>query len=339
MHKSLAVLSLALLTLSGCANHSLSHGRAFQVQKVSYTALNGWKTDNMREALPAMLRSCQKPTAEWKNFCQGLQAYKYASSDKIREYMEKTLTPYRAVSYGSNSGTITGYYEAELTGTRTRTKASQVPIYAAPAGYRQGDTLETRKEIEATPNYAPVVAWADDPVDKFILQIQGSGRMTTPSGEEIKLGYAGNNGQPFKGISGIMQEAGALPKGGGSMPQVRTWLKAHPAEAKKFMAENPRYIFFKENKGESPYGSAGVVLTPKRSVAVDRDYIPMNTPMWLETKDPDGAKLNRVVVAQDVGGAIKGGIRADFFWGHGETAFNKAGRMKSAGQYFLLLPN
>lgn len=339
MRKSLIALSLALLTLSGCANHSLSHGRAFQVQKVSYAALSGWKDDNMREALPAMLRSCTRPAAEWKNFCQGLQQYKYASSDQIRGYIEKSLTPYRVTSNGSNTGTITGYYEAELKGTRTRTKASQVPIYAPPAGYKQGDTVETRKEIESTPNYARVVAWADDPVDKFILQIQGSGRMITPSGEEIKLGYAGNNGRTFVGIGQIMQKEGVLKKGAGSMPQIRTWLKAHPAEAKKLMAQNPRYIFFKETKGASPYGSAGVVLTPKRSVAVDKDYIPMNTPMWLETKDPDGIKLNRVVVAQDVGSAIKGGIRADFFWGHGETAFNKAGRMKSNGQYFLLLPN
>ena len=123
-----------------------------------------------------------------------------------------------------------------------------------------------------------------------------------------------------------------------SMPQMKAWLQSHPEEAIDLMNENPRYIFFQEIIGESPYGAAGVVLTPERSVAVDREYIPMHTLMWLDTKDPDGFPIQKLVVAQDVGSAIQGGIRADYFWGHGEAAFNKAGRMKSKGRYFLLLP-
>lgn len=337
MHKSFIAVSFILLALSGCASHTLSQGRSFQLHKVSYSALNGWNDDNLREAMPAMIRSCKRPAAEWKNFCGGLRAYQFASTDKIRSYMEKTLTPYQVTSGGNPNGTITGYYEAELTGTRTRTKSSQVPVYGVPSGYRQGDKLETRQEIESTPGYAPVVAWADDPVELAIMQIQGSGIMETPNGE-IQLGYAGNNGRTFKGLGQILIEAGIKPEGGYSMPSIKKWLQQHPAEARQLMAKNPRYIFFKVNT-DGPYGSAGVVLTPMRSVAVDSTYIPSHTPMWLEAKDPDGRKLNRVVVAQDVGGAIKGGVRADFFWGHGAAAFDKAGRMKSTGQYFLLLPN
>ena len=122
------------------------------------------------------------------------------------------------------------------------------------------------------------------------------------------------------------------------MPAMKAWLQENPQKARKIMSKNPRYIFFKENQGDSPYGAAGVVLTAKRSVAVDKKYIPMNTPLFLNTKDPDGPYIQKLVVAQDIGSAIQGGIRADYFWGHGKEAFEKAGRMKSAGTYYLLLP-
>jgi membrane-bound lytic murein transglycosylase A len=242
-------------------------------------------------------------------------------------------------SYGDKTGKITGYYEAELKGSRHKIKASQVPIYGNPYGYKYGDTVKTRKKIEADKDFdAPIIAWADDPVDLFILHIQGSGRLITPGGEEIKLGYSGNNGQPFKGIGAIMADEGIPGEYRKSMGAIRKYLKAHPVKARELMAQNPRYIFFKEKPGQSPYGAAGVVLTPYRSIAVDPDFIPMHTPVWLSTSDPDGVPLTRLVMAQDKGTAIKGGIRADFFFGHGETAFDKAGRMHKSGGYYLLLP-
>ncbi|MGN1062815.1 MAG: murein transglycosylase A [Alphaproteobacteria bacterium] len=337
MRKAVLLLGTAvLLGLSGCG-HSLDKGRAFSLRPVSYYSLDGWNDDAIYEAMPALIRSCQKPAPNWKDFCSGLSAYKYASPARIRGYIEKKLTPYAVTAYGSDKGIITGYYEAELTGTRTKIKEGQVPVYAVPKGYKNGQRLPSRAQIESTPHYASVIAWADNPVDLFILQVQGSGRMETPDGE-IKLGYAGNNGHTFKGLGQILKENGIKPEGGYSMPSIKKWLLAHPEQARALMAQNPRYIFFKEVRGDSPYGSAGVVLTPRRSVAVDKNYIPMHTPMWLDVKDPDGDKLNRLVVAQDVGNAIQGGIRADFFWGHGETAFDKAGRMKSSGKYYLLLP-
>ncbi len=335
MHKTLVALSFILL-LTSCG-HELDKGREFTLEKVSYSKLDGWDDDNIRQALPAMLRSCARPTADYKEFCAGLKKNQNASGSKIRSYIEKSLTPYKVISKGKDKGKITGYYEAELNGTRTKTHAGQVPVYGAPKGYRQGQKLASRKKIESTSNYAPIVAWADDPVELFVMQIQGSGVMTTPSGEEIQLGYAGNNGHTFKSLGQIMKENGVRPAGGYSMPAMKKWLQQNPSKGRKLMAQNPRYIFFKENK-EGPYGSAGVVLTPKRSVAVDKKFIPMHTPMFLEVRDPDGAKLNRLVMAQDVGNAITGPIRADFFWGHGSDAFHKAGRMNSNGRYYLLLP-
>ncbi len=337
MHKILMAGVGALLLLNGCSSHDLSKGRSFSLSESSFSDLKGWEDDNIREAMPALIRSCHKATGGWRSFCQGLQGYRFSSTAKIRSYLEDNLTPYAVTAYGSENGKITGYYEAELTGTRTKVRETQVPVYGVPRGYQNGDKLDTREDIEDTENYAPIIAWADDPVELFILHIQGSGRMQTPNGE-IKLGYAGNNGRTFKALSQILRDEGIKPSGGYSMPSMKKWLQKNPKKARRLMAQNPRYIFFKETQGDTPYGSAGVVLTPKRSVAVDKNYVPMHTPLWLETKTPNGEKLNRLVVAQDVGNAITGGIRADFFWGHGEEAFNNAGRMNSRGKYYLLLP-
>ena len=333
---SMSVLMLTASLLCGCpSGHHLSQGRAFKLKEVSFNSLPGWNYDNFAEAMPALLRSCQNPNAQWVKFCMGLQRYRYSESYPIKKYIESQLTPYLVVSYGETVGTITGYYEAELTGTRYRVSRTQVPVYGVPVGYQNGKTYPTRASIEKDGINAPIIAWADDPVELFILQIQGSGRMITPDGE-IKLGYAGNNNRTFKGLGTIFASHGI--KNLYSMQNMKKWLQDHPSEGRKIMAENPRYIFFKENQGDSPYGSAGVVLTPERSVAVDKSYIPMHTLMYLNTTDPDGMYIQKLVVAQDIGKAIKGGVRADYFWGHGEKAFTKAGRMKSKGSYYLLLP-
>ncbi len=330
------MIGIGAFLMTGCSSGpELSQGRVFKLRETSCRDLPGWEQDNFSEALPALLKSCQKPSEQWADFCEDLQDYRYATSSQIKAFLEQRLTPYIVVSYGKPNGTFTGYYEAELTGTRERVHDGQVPIYGLPDGYENGEKYDSREDIEEDGIDAPIIAWADDPVELFILHVQGSGRMITPDGE-IKLGYAGNNGRTFVGLWTLLREYGVT--GLHSMPQMKAWLQAHPKEAREIMQGNPRYIFFKENYGDSPYGSAGAVLTPKRSIAVDRQYIPMHTPMWLDTKDPNGIPLQRLVVAQDVGNAIKGPVRADFFWGHGEEAFNNAGRMKSNGRYFILLP-
>lgn len=333
---SFSFLCGACLLLSACpSSHSLSQGRAFKLKEVPFSALPGWNNENFEEALPALMRSCQNPNQQWQHFCGGLTRYANSGSYQIKRYIESQLTPYLVVSYGGTTGTITGYYEAELHGTRHRVSASQVPVYGLPQGYVNGKTYPTRASIEENGIDAPVIAWANDPVELFILQVQGSGRMITPDGE-IKLGYAGNNNRTFKALGTIFASHGIGNLH--SMQNMRAWLREHPEEGRKLMAENPRYIFFKEISGESPYGAAGVVLTPEHSVAVDKNYIPLHTPMYLNTIDPDGVYIQKLVVAQDIGKAIQGPIRADFFWGHGEKAFNKAGRMKNLGSYYLLMP-
>ncbi len=337
MIKLLSATTALLCLLSACSSHHLSQGRSFNLTEVDFSDLPGWADEDLTKALPALQNACLKPTAEWQKFCADLPVN--ASDSKLRAYLEKRLTPYQVSVRGETTGKITGYYEAELTGSRTQLNGVQIPIYGVPDGYQNGDKLPTRRDIEKDFDFdAPIIAWADDPVELFILHVQGSGRMMTPDGE-IRLGYAGNNGRAFKGIGSILAEEGLLDETGHSMPQIKEWLQNHPEEATDLMAQNPRYIFFREITGETPIGTAGVPLTPMHSVAVDTRYIPMQTPMWLTTQDPDGLPIQHLVVAQDTGNAIKGGIRADFFWGHGEEAFHKAGRMNQPGSYYLLLPD
>ena len=338
--RKVAVICLAVcLLLSGCGYHSLSKGRAFRLSKVSFSDLPGWTDDDLNDAYPALARACLKPSKEWKNFCDGLSDYRYASSRKLRQYIEHKLTPYRVTSYGDTTGRITGYYEAELTGTRTKQREGQVPVYGLPYNYDKSQTYDKRRSIENDSDFeAPILAWADDPIDLFLVHVQGSGRMETPDGE-IHLGFAGSNNRTFTGIGQILTDEGLIEEAGHSMQQIRAWLKDHPKQARQLMAKNDRYIFFREIQGDTPIGTAGVPLTPYHSVAVDRDFIPMQTPMWLVTTDPNDEPIQTLVVAQDTGAAIKGGIRADYFFGHGEQAFQLAGRMNTKGSYYLLLPD
>ena len=333
------VLLLASATLlSSCSSSFLDKGRAFHMQSVSWSQVPGWQSDDLREVLPAVLNSCTKAPQKMIRFCQGLNSHVNDDSVGLRAYFEQNLQPYLVTSRGSSVGKITGYYEAELTGSRERLGGAQVPIYGAPYDYTPNEKTVPREKIELFGIDAPVIAWADDPVELFIAQVQGSGRLTTPSGEVIHLGYAGNNGYTFTGIGQILIDEGVDTGTTRSMPAIRDWLQAHPVEASKLMRKNKRYIYFREIQGETPYGTAGVVLTPERSVAVDTTYIPMHTMMFLNTTTPDGAPIQKMVVAQDTGAAIKGGIRADYFWGHGEQAFENAGRMNQAGSYYVLLP-
>ncbi len=336
MRKVLLLTSSFILgvgLLNGCS--IFSQGKYFQLRKTNYDTISSFENDNFQAAMPALLRTCAANPPHLADFCAGLPHYQYASSEEIKTYIKSKLTPYITASHGKTKGTITGYYEPILTGTRIKTKSTQVPVYGVPENYKNGKTYPTRANIEKKGINAPIIAWVDNPVDLFLLHVQGSGRINTPTGE-IKVGYAGNNNRDFTGFGEILPKAGI--KGLYSMPDIRAYLNKHPEKARDLMRENDRFIFFKENTGQSPYGAANVVLTPQRSIAADNRYIPMHTIMWLETTSPNGTPIQKLVVAQDVGNAIKGGIRADYFWGLGEQAFQQAGKMKSPGRYYLLLP-
>jgi membrane-bound lytic murein transglycosylase A len=184
------------------------------------------------------------------------------------------------------------------------------------------------------------MVWVDDAVDAFFLHIQGSGRVVMEDGSVMRVGYAGQNGHPYVAVGRELIARGVLTKENVSMQSIREWLRANPGEAAGLMNKNPSFVFFRPLDGEGPQGAQGVALTPGRSLAVDRSFVPYGLPVWLDAQDPlDGAaRLRRLMVAQDTGGAIRGPVRGDVFWGHGDDAELRAGKMKSPGRYHLLIP-
>lgn len=342
-----------------------------------FADLPGWAEDRPAEALPPLLRSCavllRQPAdrpmgrsgttaGQWQAPCAAAAAVPAGDNGAARRYFETWFEPWRAAAGNQPEGLFTGYYEAELRAAPRPDGRFAHPIHGRPAdlvtvdlkpfdigktetlvGRLDGARLVPylrRAEIErgALGERAPVLLWADDPVDVLLLHIQGSGRVTLPDGTLRRVGFAASNGHRFVGIGKTLIERGKLPRDQATMPAVVAWLKANPAEAAALVAENPRYIFFRLLDGEGPLGAQGVALTPGRSLAVDPDHIPLGAPLWLDAKDPDGLPLRRLMLAQDTGAAIKGPVRGDFFWGSGAAAFDKAGRMKSRGGYWLLLP-
>lgn len=305
---------------------------------------------------------------DWQGLCaelsRALPPGNETDETALRAWLEERFQPYALTAAdGTANGTFTGYYEAALRGAREKAPGYETPLYGVPpdlvtvdlgdsdpqlkgkkvVGRIDGTEVKpywTRQEIEdgALDGAASVVLWAADPVDAHILHIQGSGQVSLPDGTIQRVGYAGNNGHGFVGVGSEMMRRGLLEPGKASMPHIRTWLKANPDKAREVMQANPRYIFFREIQGEGPIGAFGVPLTPRRSIAVDTRYVPLGIPLWLDSVDPDGLPLERLMVAQDIGSAIKGVVRGDFFWGPGEPALEKAGRMKSQGQWYVLLP-
>jgi membrane-bound lytic murein transglycosylase A len=291
---------------------------------------------------------------------------------RARAFFTERFRPYRAANNAEPRGLFTGYYEIELRGSRTRSARYSVPIYGLPKDLVTADLKEfdpslsgkiiigrvaagkfhpypDRAAIESMGlgGNAPVLAWADDAVDVFFLHIQGSGLIRMDSGESVRVGYAAKNGQPYRAVGRVLVERGALAKKDVSMQSIRAWLAANPSEADAVMATNPSYVFFRElPKGpggvarDGPDGAMGVTLTAGRSLAVDRRFMPLGAPVWLDAQNPDRPEVRtrRLVVAQDTGGAITGPVRGDVFWGTGHDAAERSGRMREFGSYYLLLP-
>jgi membrane-bound lytic murein transglycosylase A len=217
-------------------------------------------------------------------------------------------------------------------------------------GRIEGDRLVPyfdRDEIErgALDGRALELLWVDDPIDKFFLQIQGSGLVRLADGRLLRVGYADQNGRAYRPIGRDLVEMGELSREEVSLQSIAAWLRANPDRADAVMDKNPSYVFFQllgdAEALEGPLGAQGVPLLAGRSLAVDRRYIPYGAPVWLETEAPfpDGERsLHRLMIAQDTGGAIKGGVRGDVFRGAGDLAEHVAGHMKSRGSYFLFLP-
>jgi membrane-bound lytic murein transglycosylase A len=258
------------------------------------------------------------------------------------------------VRVGTGTAFATGYYEPEISGSRVRAPGFEVPIYRTPSDLircsgssgtgrgrinREGqcELFYTRGDIEdgALQGRGLEIGWAADPIELFFLQIQGSGRVRTPDGSVVRIGYDNQNGREYVAIGRLLRERGVLPAGGASMQAIVEWMRANPEQGKALMRENLSYIFFKELTGPGPLGALGVPVTPEATVAADPLFVPLGAPIFLTMDRPEA---NGLWIAQDTGGAIKGANRFDTFWGAGAEATRIAGGMSANGHALILLP-
>lgn len=309
--------------------------------------------------------------ANWRQPCQIVQNLDPQDHTQARRFFQTWFIPYEVSDAGdapgdgsAGEGLFTGYYEPELNGAWQRGGAFQTPLYARPADLVSvslgafddelgGNTLWGRVEdgkLRPYPSREHIenglvdglkpLLWVDDPVDVFFLQVQGSGRVKMPDGTIARVGFAGKNGLKYRSIGRILIDSGEIPANRLTMDAIRDWVHARPAEGPGLLRQNPSYIFFRLLDGDGPLGAQGVALTPGRSLAIDRRYMPLGAPLWLMTHAPldASAPFNRLMVAQDTGGAIKGVVRGDIFFGPGAPAARQAGNMKRPGRYVILLP-
>ncbi len=331
-------------------------------------ALPGWRSAKLAPSLKAFVAGCPRlrATAALARACDVADALPADDEPSARQFFETGFSAYAIVSpEDSASGMITGYYEPVIAGSRVRSAAYADPILGVPDdlidvdlaslypelnGMRLRGRLDGRKlipyysraEIDARGSGmpAPVIAWAADPVELFFLQIQGSGQIRLEDGTRLRVGYANQNGHPYSSIGRYLVTNGALALEQASMQGIKDWAAAHPDELRQTLEHNASYVFFRELPvSGGPTGALGVPLSAEYSIAVDRRYIPLGAPVYLATTFPLSTDaLQRLMIAQDTGGAIRGAVRADFFWGSGAEAGALAGRMRQQGSMWLLWP-
>ncbi|MGM9481675.1 murein transglycosylase A [Roseateles sp. NT4] len=312
---------------------------------VDWKELPGWGNDDLLAAWPALLASCQRPAPGWAEFCARAALQSPADPLEATVFLMKHLRPWRlSADGGEATGLMTGYFEPQLTASRSRQGAFQWPLHALPADPALRRT--PRRDIDANPRFAALeLAYVDDPFALLQLQIQGSGRlvMRDASGAEriSRVAYAGHNDQPFQSVARALLDRGEVSD---ATPRTLSdWARRNPAKVREALAVNPRVVYFREealaNAGLGPRGAQGVALTPGRSVAIDRNHIALGTLLWVDSSEPmSTTPLRRLVLAQDTGSAIQGAVRADFFWGWGDEAALLASRTKQPLRLWALWP-
>ena len=315
--------------------------------------------------------------ADWRDACSAILESRARGGEVARALFETHFRPFLAFDRTSPLGLFTGYYEALLHGSLRRSPKYQYPLYGPPRDVISVDLGEFREDLDGRriagrlagrrlvpyPDRSAIDAgalggrglefvWVDDPVDAFFLHVQGSGRVRMEDGSTMRVGYAGQNGHAYFAIGRELIERGEVAREDMSMQAIRSWIATNPEQSRSLLEKNPSYVFFRNlgmSRNEpvaSAVGAMGVELTPERSLAVDRRFIALGTPIWLETTlpvapphEPEGPRSwQRLLVAQDTGGAIRGPVRGDVFFGFGERASALAGKMKQNGRYWLLLP-
>lgn len=334
-----------------------------------WEVLPEWSTLDLTPSWAALLQSCRvlKAKPQWQAVCSGTELVDKNDSEAQRKFYEDKLAPFQVFNPdGSENGVITGYYEPLLKGSRFKSERFRYPLYAAPddmleidlgdaypqlKGQRLRGRLSGKKvvpyykraEIDAGTESLKgrELFWVESSVELFFLQIQGSGRIELVDGRQIKVGYAEQNGHPYVSIGKKLIEMGEMKLENASMQGIKAWGEKNPNKLMALLELNPSYVFFRELPEHltAPLGALGVPLTNEYSIAIDPKSIPLGSPVFLATTHPNTATpLNRLMLAQDTGGAIRGPVRADFFWGFGEKAGAQAGRMKQQGRMWVLFP-
>lgn len=334
---------------------------------VDFAQLPGWSADHLSRALPAFLAGCAAlranpgqrlggsglaaslgaTPAQWQPACAAARAVQAGDDAAARRFFEAEFQPYGISADGGAIGLFTGYYEPVVAGSRRQTAVYKYPLYRRPpdlpAGASRGYFTRAQIEHGALAHRHLELLWLADPIDVFFLHIQGAGRVRLPDGQIVRVTYAGKNGRPYVPIGRVLVDRGEMTLDQVSMQSIRAWLTAHPGQAAALMDQNPSYVFFREIHGiaadAGAPGSLGAPLTPRRSLAVDKAYVPLGAPVWIDTTDTrDGTPIQRLMLAQDLGGAIRGPVRADIFFGWGPEADAHAGKMRGQGVDFVLLP-
>ena len=352
----------ALLVAAGLLSACAGGGAQNQVGMVpiSFNEIAGWTDDKQDEALAALRRSCPKLTTspeskiltdggqktvtpgEWKQICDNAAAVKDGDTRAARRFFEENFRPVVVQTRGN----FTGYFEPDLRGSRAPSRLFTVPVYRRPPDLKE-QPYYTRAEIEqgALKGKGLEIAWVQDPIALFEVQVQGSGRIHLAEGGTLSIGFDGSNNRPYTALAGVLAEMGVMRRDEATWPAIRDWLKRNPQQGREVMRKNERYIFFKDTRSSAAAGSEGVPLTAQRSIAIDVAFTPYGTPIWIDTYRPVAGKpganeiYRRLMIAQDTGSAIKGAARGDVFFGSGAQASDWAGRMVGSGRAIVLVPN
>lgn len=350
-----------------CAEAEKPKPVAKPLQPAGWSELPGWEADDHGAMLELFRVQCKTLAKRplWLSTCEALP--KVGAGGTARGWFEAHFRPWQLVNPdGAREGLVTGYYEPVVRGSRTRHPPYLTPVFAPPddlivvdlaALYPELKHMRLRGRIEGrklVPFFSraewtaeeerragQALLWLDDPLDFFFLQIQGSGQVELDDGSRIRIGYADQNGHPYRSIGKWLIEQGELQSHEASMQGIRAWAERNPQRLQELLAANPSLVFFRElpAEGSGPPGALGVPLTPERSIAVDPRHTPLGAPVWLAATRPDSEEpLQRLMLAQDTGGAIRGPVRADFYWGSGADAGALAGKMKQRGRLWVLLP-